>query len=438
MTRRAVPDSSEQATRRSIREAEKRRRSARRPDESDSSTERHASSRGDRFTHVLTWTTVGTLIPGAGLIAAGRRVLGGVILAVFIVGLAVIAGIIIFADPMEIGLHLAVSPAWLTTIAIVCAVLLLIWAAIIVASYVELKRPLSLQSPQRVLGGVLVVCMLAFAAMPTGLGAFYSLTERSLLTNVFGNSGPIKKHGPNVAADDPWEDMPHINVLLLGSDAGKSRIGTRPDTLMVASIDTHTGETKLIGIPRNLDFPIFPKGTKMAKKFPDGFNAFGKQQSMINSVWTWAAQHPQYVDGPKKQAGLTATTHAVEGSLGLSINYFALVNLQGFEDVVNSIGGVDINVNRKIPIGGGHDLGTGGKYPIRGYIQPGQQHLDGFHALWYVRSREGSNNYDRMCRQQRMIKTVLGRSTPPNSPWRSRSWPALPPGTSRPISSRIS
>src|SRR5699024_2663100 len=62
--------------------------------------------------------------------------------------------------------------------------------------------------------------------------------------------------------------------------------------------------------------------------------------------------------------------------------------------------------------GGGHNMNTGGKYPIKGWIERGEQHLDGYHALWYVRSREGSNNYDRMCRQQRMIKTVMGQVNP--------------------------
>jgi LCP family protein required for cell wall assembly len=112
------------------------------------------------------------------------------------------------------------------------------------------------------------------------------------------------------------------------------------------------------------------------------------------------------------QPGLLATRQAVGEALGLSIDYYALVNLQGFQDVVNAIGGVQYDVERRIPIGGGTNQRTGGKYPISGYIEPGPQVLDGYHALWYARSREGSDDYDRMARQRCIIGAVADQAQP--------------------------
>src|SRR5699024_3572060 len=127
------------------------------------------------------------------------------------------------------------------------------------------------------------------------------------------------------------------------------------------------------------------------------------------AAWSWAEASPDGVgdvpEGP--ETAMEATMQAVEGSLGLSLEYYASVDMQGFEDVVDAIGGVKIDVERPIPMGGGTNLTTGLKNPIYGWIDPGEQKLTGQKALWYVRSRDGADNYDRMCRQQRMIKLTL-------------------------------
>jgi LCP family protein required for cell wall assembly len=180
---------------------------------------------------------------------------------------------------------------------------------------------------------------------------------------------------------------------------------------MVASIDTATGRTALFSIPRNLEHVRFPEGSKLDERFPDGFRYYGTGQDLINAVWSWAGDEPDLFEDDE-DPGLTATTMAVEETLGLDIDYYAMVNLQGFADLVDAIGGVDMNVERRIPIGGGTNESTGGKYPITGYIEPGEQELDGDTALWYARSREGSNDFNRICRQQRMIRVVTEEADP--------------------------
>jgi hypothetical protein len=73
--------------------------------------------------------------------------------------------------------------------------------------------------------------------------------------------------------------------------------------------------------------------------------------------------------------------------------------------MVDAVGGLDITVQRRTPIGGGTS-------PVVGWIEPGRQHLDGYHALWYARSRHGSTNYERMARQRCVMTALVDQVDP--------------------------
>jgi LCP family protein required for cell wall assembly len=98
--------------------------------------------------------------------------------------------------------------------------------------------------------------------------------------------------------------------------------------------------------------------------------------------------------------------------LGLRIDYYTILDLQGFSGLVDAMGGVVVNVPREIPIGGGHNLKTGAPLPIHGYVRKGRHRLNGREALWFARSREGSDDYDRMRRQRCMVGALLDQSNP--------------------------
>jgi LCP family protein required for cell wall assembly len=157
----------------------------------------------------------------------------------------------------------------------------------------------------------------------------------------------------------------------------------------------------LIGLPRNMaNFP-FAKGSVMRKQFPDGFDCDG---CYLNGVSTWAGDHTDLFpdsDNP----GVDATIQAIEGVTGLKINYWAMVNLQGFKDLVDAVGGVTLTVRSPIPVGG---LGD----DVTGYIQPGTRRLSGFETLWYARAREGSDDYSRMARQKCVMNAMLNQISP--------------------------
>jgi polyisoprenyl-teichoic acid--peptidoglycan teichoic acid transferase len=213
--------------------------------------------------------------------------------------------------------------------------------------------------------------------------------QRNFIETMFGG-------GRVTEADDG-----RYNVLLLGGDSAAARFGLRPDSITVASIDEDTGHTVLFGLPRNMaNFP-FRERSVLAREFPEGFDC---PDCYLNALSTWAAEHPRMFrkhDDP----GIQATIMAVEGITGLSINYYAMVNLEGFRNLVDAVGGVELNVRDRIPIGG-----VGG--PVTGYIEPGVQRLDGFETLWFARSREGADDYSRMARQKCVMGAMLDQLSP--------------------------
>ena len=88
-----------------------------------------------------------------------------------------------------------------------------------------------------------------------------------------------------------------------------------------------------------------------------------------------------------------------------------LVNLQGFKEIVDAMGGVTVNINEPVAIEGDTDRGI----PPTDYLDPGaDQHLDGYEALWFARGRWGSDDYERMVRQRCMVDALIEEANPLN------------------------
>jgi LCP family protein required for cell wall assembly len=144
----------------------------------------------------------------------------------------------------------------------------------------------------------------------------------------------------------------------------------------------------------------------MAEQFPNGFEWKNcGHDCYLNGVYTWAMGHKQFFPGVK-EPGLLATQQAVEGLTGLKVNYYVLIDIAGFQHLLDAVGGITVDVGKKVPIGG---IGS----PIKGYIQPGKnQHLDGYHAMWFARSRAGASDYERMTRQKCVMTAMLNQLSP--------------------------
>jgi LCP family protein required for cell wall assembly len=261
------------------------------------------------------------------------------------------------------------------------------WVYLFVDAW-RMGQPLTLVRQQRLLmTGVNGVLCFSVAGVLL-FGAHLAATGNAFLTSMFGDGAVTGAHDGR------------YNVLLLGGDSGKSRWGMRTDSMTVASIDAHTGKTVLIGLPRNLQNFKFAPGSVMARQFPHGFNCSGCE---LNGVSTWAQDHKNLF-GRSKDPGMDATLSAIEGVTGLPINYWAMVDLQGFRDLSKAVGGVTIDVRQPIAIGKTGD--------VKGYIPAGRQKLEGNELLWYARSRATSDDYSRMARQKCVMSAMLQQISP--------------------------
>ncbi|NLB47979.1 MAG: LCP family protein, partial [Microbacteriaceae bacterium] len=113
--------------------------------------------------------------------------------------------------------------------------------------------------------------------------------------------------------------------------------------------------------------------------------------------------------------GIEATKDAVEGATGLTVQFYVLIDMNGFARLIDALGGVTINVTERVPVGGREDE-YGDWVDIAWYIEPGLQTLDGENAQWYARSRHGSarGDYDRMERQRELQVAILEQMSPSN------------------------
>jgi len=205
-----------------------------------------------------------------------------------------------------------------------------------------------------------------------------------------------------VQAHDPWNGKRRVNFLLIGGDAAGNRDGVRTDSMMVASVDTRTGNTVLFGLPRNLQYVRFPKTSPLAQKFPNGFLG-DSGQGLLNEVWYYTEHHPEVQRGGRYR-GWHALKDAIGHTLGLKIDYFAMVDMYGFAALIDAIGGLRIRVES--------DIKWGGVYGTAGTIKAGYRKLSGEEVLWYGRSRVGSDDFNRMARQRCVIGALAQQATP--------------------------
>ena len=175
-----------------------------------------------------------------------------------------------------------------------------------------------------------------------------------------------------------WRGVSRINILLLGIDHRPDEPieGSRSDTIMVVSIDPPSKSVVMISVPRDLYVTI------------PGF-----YQQRINVAHA--------VGGP----ALVAQT--IQANFGIKIDNFARVDFSGFEQVVNAVGGVTIDVERPVkddeyPT---EDYGT-----MRLFIPPGPILMDGRTALMYARSRHSESDFGRSKRQQRVLIALRERA----------------------------
>jgi LCP family protein required for cell wall assembly len=243
----------------------------------------------------------------------------------------------------------------------------------------------------------LLFTLLVFGVLAFGYSYFESTIQAPLL-NFFH---PVSRGNNEPPPDDsaitgrPW------NILLLGSDNDNkySFPALLTQVMMVVHVDPDNNSVYMVSIPRD-SWVYVPLNGGMHK--------------IDQSFFFGAAQHNNFDDGVR------SARQTIEQDYGITIDRYAWVGLSGFASVIDTLGGVDIDVTHPIvddtyP----DDTRANPNDPFavkRLYLAPGPQHLNGLEALEYVRSRHADlvGDIGRINRQQEILQALKKKLTVPN------------------------
>lgn len=261
--------------------------------------------------------------------------------------------------------------------------------------------PQGKQRPPRRRRGCLIAS-LVILLLAVVLGAFAITTGQRVLAfgSAISNQAPLSSQTNYVGGSD------RVNLLVMGFGGGTHDGANLTDSMMVMSLLPQSHHTTLISVPRDLWVQIPPNSGQYHK---------------INTAYELASNN-----GQNPVAGGTAAAQKVSFITGLDVKYWLTINFQGFRDLINSIGGIDVYVP---------DTFTA-KYPknddpkvdpnyIKVRFTKGIQHMDGETAIRYARARyvldnpaEGTD-FARSARQQIIIKSALAKVK------QVSTWPSL-------------
>jgi LCP family protein required for cell wall assembly len=344
------------------------------------------------------------LIPGAPQALAGNRRLGrfGLGATLTLWTLAVVALVLwLFWRPVMLTIF---SMSWsLWVVALLLAFYAVLWV-VLTLDTLRLVRIVKTAPSARGWIALLTTAVMIVLSGSAAYGAYVATTASGFLSSVF-IAGPT----------EPPIDGKY-NFLLLGGDAGPDRDGLRPDSITVVSVDATTGQAVTIGLPRNMEDVPFNEDSPLAAVYPEGYGSIDGCEvdvCMLNSIYTEVElMSPEMYPDAESQGsepGIEAMRDAAEAITGLPIQYYVLIDMAGFQQLIDALGGVTVTVPEDVPIHADETFTT-----VAEWIPAGEQHLDGYHALWYARSRHGTSDYDRMARQRQIQEAVLAQFNPGN------------------------
>jgi len=213
-----------------------------------------------------------------------------------------------------------------------------------------------------------------------GVTTYYSLKNSIIVTDSATKDSAILNYSANNSSIDPSKFTTlgdgRFNMVFVGID----KAAGLTDSIQVISIDTINKESTITSIPRDL-YVTVP----------------GYGRTKINAAYNIG-------ESQKAGSGSAVLKGVIGNILGTTITNYALIDFSGLEDLVNSLGGIDVNVPKAI-----YDpyfpADTGNGYaPFS--ISAGQHHMDGHTALDYARSRKTTSDFDRSARQQLIIEAI--------------------------------
>jgi LCP family protein required for cell wall assembly len=242
--------------------------------------------------------------------------------------------------------------------------------------YRQPDRPL--RSPIRVVGRILFWIATAVAVLVVaGVAGAYLWVHEEVVAQVQPHSEDTKS-AQKFLADVPPPDHAAI-ALVIGYDHRANEVAgtpSRSDTVMLLRTDPGTKTISMLSFPRDL---------------------------IVNVHCPGQTAYPAKINAAYSACGAKGTVQTVNDLIGLPINYLITVNFRGFKQVVNKLGGVWIDIDRRY-----YNSQSGSCYSCYAKInlQPGYQLLTGGSALDFVRYRHTDSDLYRVQRQQQFVKAV--------------------------------
>ena len=332
---------------------------------------------------------LGLLLPGAAQVLHGRPRLGrrAIQLWMVLVLAAVLLLIVtvVFRDFM-VGV---LATGWVVrALSVVMFAVGGFWVLLTLDTW-WLARPARMGTRKSVVYSVVALMLAVVLAGGTVLVGRAVWAAGGTLGEVFRGGGTTTSHAGR------------YNIVLLGSDAGDDREGVRPDSVTVVSVAQDTGRAVLFSLPRNLENVPFPESSPLRALYPEGYGC-ESEECLLNAVYKLGLDNKGLYPGVD-DPGVQAMVEAAGGITGLEINYYVMINMQGFIDLIDALGGLTININQPVVLNSEDNV----------VLEAGpNRHLNGYETLWFARSRAEASDYVRMLRQKCVMAAMLKQMNP--------------------------
>ena len=203
----------------------------------------------------------------------------------------------------------------------------------------------------------------------------------------------------------PWDKAGRLNILLVGVDTQDR--GFRTDSMIVVSLEPKTQRVSMFSVPRDTYGLPMPPRSRLSALWGSNFNY------KLNALWKYSDRFRDLFPNGGADALKQALGYLYFGDQR-AISYYVVVDFAGFQKVVDTLGGVTIDVPAPVVDDGFPGNDRSGQHK-RIYIPAGIQHMTGDQALTYARSRKASpyyNDYNRSARQQQILVALQQQADP--------------------------
>lgn len=331
------------------------------------------------------------VLPGSPQMVAGNRAVGRV--AVGIVALLwalLLTAVLVQVVQADVLVGILTSSTGLTVLQVGLLVLAGGWLALTLDT-LRIARIVRLTPVARPLVAGLLVVLAVAGAGGAGWAAYLTGVARGAIVSVF----------PEALPETGAKPPARYGILLLGMQRTGGSAALVPQSVSVLSVDTTTGRAVAIGVPVQLSRMPFPATSPLHRLYPKGYGAGGciAKPCTLQSLYSEAqAVGDSLYPGRRtdhSSPGTDAMREAVEGSLGIDLQYTVQLDQDSFGRLVDSLGGVTVTVGTPPP-----------GFPA------GKQHLGGARAVAYLRG--SGSDFGRVARTQQVEAALLGQANPAN------------------------